>query len=81
MPFLNYFIKSSKFAGPLLILLLIGLLFGAYYFVVNMGKKPAQGDKTISTFEECISSTGSRIQESYPRVCVTSDGKRFVEKI
>ncbi len=33
---------------------------------------------TPTSFSECKAASGSRIQESYPEVCVTEDGERFV---
>ena len=32
---------------------------------------------TPTNFKECVATSGSRIQESYPEVCVTEDGERF----
>jgi hypothetical protein len=37
--------------------------------------------KIITTYEDCVNARGSAIQESYPSVCVTSDGKRFVQPL
>ena len=33
---------------------------------------------TPTNFKECVAAAGSRIQETYPEVCVTEDGDRFV---
>lgn len=32
---------------------------------------------TPTNFKECVAASGSRVQESYPEVCVTEDGERF----
>ncbi len=32
----------------------------------------------IMTFEDCVNAPDSRLQESYPEVCVSKDGQRFV---
>lgn len=37
--------------------------------------------KSIDSYESCIVSPGSRIQESYPSTCVTRLGARFTESI
>ncbi len=37
--------------------------------------------RSISTYEDCLSSRGSVIQESYPSSCITSIGTRFTEPI
>lgn len=33
----------------------------------------------VTTYDECIKTAGSRIQESYPATCITRDGKRFTQ--
>lgn len=33
----------------------------------------------VSTYEECVNSWSSRIQERYPSTCITRDGKRFTQ--
>ncbi len=35
--------------------------------------------QTITNFAGCKSSAGSTIQQTYPEVCVTKDGKRFTQ--
>ncbi len=35
----------------------------------------------INSYETCITAPGSKIQESYPAICVTSDGKRFIQPL
>jgi ABC-type phosphate transport system substrate-binding protein len=35
----------------------------------------------ITTFDECVAAQGSRVQESYPAVCVTTDGSQFVQPL
>ena len=35
----------------------------------------------ITTYEECVMMAGSRVQESYPAVCVTADGDQFVQPL
>ena len=56
------------------------LLFGAATFYVYRyilpGAQPA-----VATFEACTKATGSKIQESYPPVCVTRDGNRFTQPL
>lgn len=39
--------------------------------------RPMQQGAVIQSFEECVAA-GYPIQESYPEVCLTDDGKRFV---
>lgn len=42
--------------------------------------RPAQQAAKVNSFASCKAS-GNRIQQSYPEVCLTSDGKRFVEPV
>ncbi len=42
--------------------------------------RPANEAALITSFSTC-KAAGYRIQESYPEVCFTSDGKRFVEPV
>lgn len=57
----------------LIILAVIGLLVTVWLAWI----RPAQQNSGIDTFEEC-KAAGNPIQESYPEVCMTKDGKRFV---
>lgn len=75
----------------LLILVIVGIIAGTGWYVWNAQDKANKNldsaakssqnvpiaTKKISTFEECKKSAGSKIQESYPEVCVTKDGNKF----
>ena len=52
------------------------LLVGVGFFLTGKAKPAAE----ITSFEEC-GAAGNPIQESYPEVCVTKDGKRFVHDV
>ena len=73
----------------LLILLGVGIIAGTGWYVwhsTNSAKDlysktsslalPKAGP--IKSFDDCKKAAGSKIQETYPEVCVTKDGKRFV---
>lgn len=61
----------------LLVLVLIALGGGAYYY----GKSQKQSEPNVITnFEECIAAH-SVVMEMYPRVCRTQDGRSFTENI
>ena len=51
----------------LLFILIAGLLTA--YFMSKEGK--------WMSYEQCEKLAGSRVQESYPRVCITEKGERF----
>lgn len=38
---------------------------------------PERGNDNVRSFDACVSGN-NRVEESYPEVCVTDDGKRFV---
>lgn len=69
--------KQLFFAGLGLLTLLV--LWATGYFFTNGGILK-RTEKPIS-WEECLKAKGSIIQESYPRVCVTKDGQKFVEPV
>ena len=35
----------------------------------------------IASYEGCVQDSGSVIQETYPAVCVTSDGQRYIQPL
>jgi hypothetical protein len=58
--------------------LLIALAIIGLIFVVWLGWiRPAQREASITSFALC-QTAGNAIQESYPEVCLTKDGRRFV---
>lgn len=56
----------------ILVLAIIALLGGTYWNNVRQ-----EAVAHIKDFASCKADSGSRIQESYPEVCVTSDGRNF----
>lgn len=70
-----------------IILVIAALAIGAgigYYIGYDIGyekstKPPAasQPDETVDNYAECLQTPGAVIQESYPEVCRTPDGKSF----
>jgi hypothetical protein len=59
----------------ILILLLFGISVAISLYLNEINTPPP------SSFEECKVARGSVIQESYPPVCVSKDGKRFIKSI
>lgn len=53
------------------------LLAGTFGILALVGNTIRHND-AARTFMECIARDGSVIQESYPEVCVTKSGERFV---
>lgn len=62
-------------------LLLVCGLVGFAYYTLSHGTFFNNGKSKVETFEECMAAKGSKVLESYPRRCTTSDGKMFVEEL
>lgn len=64
--------------GQTPVLILVGIIVmmavagGAYY----LGGKSTQ---IVKSYEECLNAPGSKDLTMYPGVCITSDGKRFIQ--
>jgi hypothetical protein len=69
--------QKSIILFPTVILLIISSIFAGSLLYQNIQLKKAL---KINSFEDCAKEEGV-IQESYPRVCVTKDGRKFEEKI
>lgn len=63
-------------AHVIIIVVLVLALMGAlsWIFWQNFSKDK---DTQPTSYKECVKATNSKIQESYPEVCVTKEGKRF----
>ena len=79
-------IKKGKGSGRSKIIFKIGLIFlgiailiAGILFIVGILSKEKLPEPT--SFDECVQREGSVIQESYPRVCVTKEGSKFIESI
>ena len=83
-------LKSSGFAivEVLLILVLIGTIGGVGWYVWhskqlsdsslnNASQNNLASLPAIKTFDDCQKAKGSKLQETYPEVCVTTSGKSF----
>ena len=62
---------------PLLIGLLVLIILGLSSYITYMKFT----DSAVSNYDECVTITGSRIQESNPSTCITPTGKRFTQII
>ncbi len=78
----------------MLTLIIIGLIAGVGYFVwhskdsaiKNLDNannsssiKTSSGVLKVTSFDECSKTTSSKIQLTYPEVCLTNDGKSFTQ--
>jgi len=57
----------------LIILAVIGLMAMVWFAWL----KPARQHNSVNSYDSCARA-GNPVQDSYPSVCVTPDGKRFV---
>ncbi len=60
------------------ILVALALIAGVFYITLDRTK--TQEKKEILSFEDCAATTNI-VMESYPRKCMTEDGRTFVEEI
>lgn len=52
-------------------------IFTSIVFVLH--RNDARSLDVITDFKSCIARPNAMIQESYPQVCVTDDGRRFTD--
>lgn len=70
--------KSSGGAGIIvLVVAIVSVVLAAitYLFVALTFGPP---ETLVTSFDECMAAEGSRLLESFPEQCVTSDGRNFV---
>jgi hypothetical protein len=74
----------------LLLVMVLGVVGGGGYYVWKKNhdqKKSADTSQSdnkavkITNYDECTKDKGSRIQESYPAVCVTADNQHFTQPV
>ncbi len=69
---------TSRYASIFVTVSLLLFLFGLSFFIAyNYIAKP----KPPENYSECVKSKGSIIRESYPAVCVSRDGKEFIQPL
>jgi hypothetical protein len=57
------------------------VFFGIVFIFVLIGLKTTQPKKIITDYHSCIKAVDSRIQESYPAICITKDGDRYIQPL
>lgn len=76
--------KTSMKLWILAGVVMLGVAGGLGFYMMSNKDSPEQNsqatDKVITSFEECADA-GNPIQETYPEVCVTPDGKSFVNEM
>ena len=70
---------SQKFLATSLISLVIFVVLGVIYLAYTNSKLKKL--TAINSYEACTGAEESVIQESYPTICVTKDGRRFVRPL
>ena len=70
--------QKSVVLFPTVILLIIVSVFAGSLLYQN---KQLKDQLKINSFEDCAKAKNSLIQESYPPVCVTKDGRRFTQNV
>ncbi len=59
-------------------LIIGGIVIVILAFILVFGKNPKKNLEKITDFESCAKA-GNPVQESYPSICRTSDGKTFTQ--
>jgi len=70
--------KRSYMSVLLMLFLLIALTFLSLFLYIS--NENLNKEISLSTFDECAEFEGSTIQESYPAVCITKNGLRFLQQ-
>jgi hypothetical protein len=71
-------IFTSRYASILVTVSLLFSLFGISFVIAyNHINKP----KPAESYEQCIKSKGSVIRETYPAICVSEEGKEFIQPL
>lgn len=71
---------KQKVFAPIIILVLIALAI-AGYFVYKYYWPKISGRISPQNYEECLKSPGSILQLSFPAVCVTKSGAKFIQPL
>lgn len=66
--------KDSSIFFALVALFIMGTI-GFFMWIV------LRAERQISTYAECVQSKSSKILESYPQICMSAGGKRFVQPL
>lgn len=69
--------KEKKELALTEIILIVLAVIGIVAMIWFAWLKPSRENSSVNTYKECVAA-GNPVQESYPSVCVTKDGKRFV---
>ena len=60
-------------------LFFMSLVFLVAAFITYVSKE--QKTSVIASYRECINSKGSTLQKTYPAVCVTKTGQKFIQPL
>lgn len=72
--------KSKVTITIIICIIFIAALAVASWFVLSRDNNANNGADSINSFEACAAA-GNPIQETFPEVCVTPDGQRFVNTV
>ncbi|MEP7166809.1 MAG: hypothetical protein ABI758_02410 [Candidatus Woesebacteria bacterium] len=73
---------ETQFLSPKLTLLFaIAIMLFAFIGIVFIQVVKRQTNSTVTTYDSCVKAKGSTILESYPSVCVSVSGKRFIQPL
>jgi hypothetical protein len=73
-------VKKHSVTKRLAVTIVLMLIVFVVAFVITYLRKAATAPPP-SSYQECIAQRSSIVQESYPAVCVTKSGARFIQPI
>jgi len=74
-------LRRSQILLGLGLILLVLLTVTTVGFLANQIKKLKQKAQRPTSYQECTEAPGSKVQETYPAICATKDGVRFVQPL
>ncbi|HUS26437.1 MAG TPA: hypothetical protein VMY99_03755 [Nevskiaceae bacterium] len=70
--------KKELALSKIILLVLAAIGIGVVIWLAWI--RPSRASSSINSYDACAKA-GNEIQESYPPVCVTKDGRRFVQPV
>ena len=72
-------IDARKMLWTLILLGLLGAIAGVFFLFFSVAPSNEQTSSSVTSYTECVEA-GNAVQMSYPEVCTTKDGQRFVNE-
>lgn len=85
-PSISPLVPTSKTNNHVFISIIIGVIILGIGITVGLFlgktfKNPFAPKPTIASYKECLQAKGSIVTESYPGICITTSGQRFIQPL